>query len=304
MAKRLPTTTDPCGQITYSLPNDSKEGDGLGRVDYQESANHSIFGRYMFKFAKKPPPYQTSENVLTTTAQGVDNLYQGVAVGDTIVFGSNAVQSLRVTYNRTRVSRSTKKWFSPYDIGSNVYSYSPGEMSFSVTGAFAIGGVNSGIFDTDSYQVSDDVTLVRGNHQLGARRQRGVPEDGLPDQRPVGGTWIVNGQTTGLGLGDFLLGRVASLEHGAANALPMDMWYQGVYAQDTWRASSRVTVNAGIRWEPFLGQSVRNGAIYNWDIDSFRRNVTSEVFLRARPASLYPATTASLMARQVRRSSG
>ena len=114
MAKRLPTTTDPCGQITYSLPNDSKEGDGLGRLDFQKSSNHSIFGRYMFKFAKKPPPYKTSENVLTTTAQGVDNLYQGVAVGDTIVFGSNAVQSLRVTYNRTRVSRSTEKWFSPY----------------------------------------------------------------------------------------------------------------------------------------------------------------------------------------------
>ena len=288
MARRLPTTTDPCGQITYSLPNDSKEGDGLGRIDYQKSANHSIFGRYMFKFAKKPPPYQTSENVLTTTAQGVDNLYQGVAVGDTIVFGSNAVQSLRVTYNRTRVSRSTKKWFSPYDIGSNVYSYSPGEMSFSVTGAFAVGGVNSGIFDTDSYQVSDDVTLVRGNHQLALGVNVAYLKMDFLTNARSGGTWIVNGQTTGLGLGDFLLGRVASLEHGAANALPMDMWYQGVYAQDTWRASSRVTVNAGIRWEPFLGQSVRNGAIYNWDIDRFQRNVTSEVFLRAPAGFTYP----------------
>ena len=78
MAKRLPTTTDPCGQITYSIPDDSREGDGLGRADYQHSANHSIFGRYMFKFAKKDPPYKTSQNVLTTTAQGIDNLYQGV----------------------------------------------------------------------------------------------------------------------------------------------------------------------------------------------------------------------------------
>ena len=288
MAKRLPSTTDPCGQITYSLPNDSKEGDGLGRGDYQRSANHSIFGRYMFKFAKKPPPYETSENLLTTTAQGVDNLYQGVALGDTIVFGSSAVQALRVTYNRTRVSRSTKKWFSPYDLGSNVYSYSPGEMSYSVAGAFAVGGVNSGIFDTDSYQVSDDVTLVRGSHQLGVGFNVAYLKMDFLTNARSGGTWIVNGQSTGLGLADFVLGRVASLEHGAANALPMDMLYQGVYAQDTWRASSRVTVNAGLRWEPFLGQNVRNGAIYNFDLENFQKNVKSKVFLNAPAGFTYP----------------
>lgn len=288
MARRLPTTTDPCGQITFSIPNDSREGDGVGRVDYQRSANHTVFGRYMFKFAKKDPPFKTSENVLTTTDQGIDNLYQGTAIGDTMVFGNNAVQSFRVTYNRTRVTRSTEKWFSPYDIGSDVYSYNPGEMSFSVSGAFSIGGVNSGIFNTDSYQVSDDLTLVRGNHQLAfGVNVAYLRMDFLTNAR-VGGTWTVNGQTTGLGLADFLLGRVSTLEHGAANLLPMDMWYQGVYAQDTWRAGSRVTVNAGLRWEPFLGQSVRNGAIYNWSIDNFRNNVKSTQFLKAPAGLLYP----------------
>ena len=288
MARRLPTTTDPCGKITYSIPNDSREGDGLGRVDYQHSTNNSIFGRYLFKFAKKDPPFKTSENLLTTTAQGIDNLYQGVAIGDTLVFGSNAVNSFRVTYNRTRVTRSTEKWFSPYDIGSNVYSYNPGEMSFEVAGAFSIGGVNSGIFNTDSYQVSDDVTLVRGNHQLGLGVNVAyLTMDFLTNAR-VGGTWIVNGQAAGLGLADFLLGRVSSLEHGAGNALPMSMFYQGVYAQDTWRASSRVTVNAGVRWEPFFGQSVTNGAIYNWSLDNFRNNVKSTQFLRAPAGLLFP----------------
>jgi hypothetical protein len=68
----------------------------------------------------------------------------------------------------------------------------------------------------------------------------------------------------------------------------MSMFYQGVYAQDTWRAGSRVTVNAGIRWEPFFGQSVTNGAIYNWNIDNFRNNVRSTQFLRAPAGLLFP----------------
>jgi hypothetical protein len=205
-----------------------------------------------------------------------------------VVFGSNAVQNVRVTYNRTRVQRSTEKWFSPYDIGSNVYTYNPGEMSFSVQNAFSIGGVNSGIFNTDSYQVSDDVTLVRGNHQLGfGVNVAYLTMDFLTNAR-VGGTWSVNGQNTGLSLADFLLGRVATLEHGAGNLLPTAMWYQGVYAQDTWRAGSRVTINAGLRWEPFFGQNVTNGAIYNWSRDNFRNNVQSKVFLRAPAGLLYP----------------
>src|SRR6185503_9408066 len=160
-------------------------------------------------------------------------------------------------------------------------TYNPGEMSFTVQNGFSIGGVNSGIFNTDSYQVSDDVTLLRGNHQFGFGVNLAyLTMDFLTNAR-VGGTWSVNGQNTGLSLADFLLGRVATLEHGAGNLLPMSMWYNGVYAQDTWRASSRVTVNAGIRWEPFLGQSVTNGAIYNWSLENFRNNVKSKIFLRA-----------------------
>ena len=47
----------PCGEITYSAADDSDEGQVVGRVDYQLSANHSIFGRYMATFDKKPAPF-------------------------------------------------------------------------------------------------------------------------------------------------------------------------------------------------------------------------------------------------------
>ena len=41
LAGCLPKTTDPCGQITYSQPDDRDEGQYVGRVDYQLSTNHS-----------------------------------------------------------------------------------------------------------------------------------------------------------------------------------------------------------------------------------------------------------------------
>ena len=60
---------------------------------------------------------------------------------------------------------------------------------------------------------------------------------------------------------------------------------------------SRVTVNAGIRWEPFFSQNLTDGAIYNWDRD-LPENVTSGEFLKRRPASCTRATPASRPARR------
>jgi hypothetical protein len=84
------------------------------------------------------------------------------------------------------------------------------------------------------------------------------------------------------------MGRVGRLEHGGPAILPMDQWYMGLYGQDTWRASSRVTINAGLRWEPYFGQNVTSGAVYNFSRDNFRTNVRSQAFVNAPAGLLYP----------------
>ena len=48
--------------------------------------------------------------------------------------------------------------------------------------------------------------------------------------------------------------------------LPLDQTYIGIYGQDSWRLRDRVTVNFGLRWEPFFGQNIRNGAISNFSL--------------------------------------
>jgi hypothetical protein len=41
LSKLLPTTTDPCGQVTYGIREDSNEWQGVGKVDYQLTADHT-----------------------------------------------------------------------------------------------------------------------------------------------------------------------------------------------------------------------------------------------------------------------
>jgi hypothetical protein len=290
LAKRLPTATDPCGQVKYSASDDSDEGQGVTKIDYQLNANHSVFGRYMATFYKKPAPFASTENILATGTPGLDNMAQSFAAGDTIVFGSNTVNSLRFAFNRTAIDRGNPEFFDPRALGSNVYSYNPGEMVVAVTGGFNIsaGTATKGVFQTNASQVSDDLTLVRGNHQIGIGANLAYWKMDFLTHARSGGNWTFNGNLTGLGLADFLMGRVGRLEHGGPGALPMDQWHVGLYAQDTWRASKRVTLNAGLRWEPYFGQSILNSAISNFSLDNFRGNVKSTVFRNAPAGLIYP----------------
>jgi hypothetical protein len=94
---------------------------------------------------------------------------------------------------------------------------------------------------------------------------------------------------TGLALGDFLTGKLSGavgLQQSAPNFLEMKQTYVAFYAQDTWRGSPRVTINYGVRWEPFFPQQITNNAVYNFDLARFQQGLKSTVYKNA-PAGLY-----------------
>ena len=65
ISARMPKSTDPCGQITYEIGNDSDEHQILGRVDFQLTSDHSVFGRY---FSQKYTPSHRASPGATTTS--------------------------------------------------------------------------------------------------------------------------------------------------------------------------------------------------------------------------------------------
>src|SRR5580765_2732523 len=104
IARKLPTTTDPCGQIAYSQTTRPIEHQPIGRVDIQLSQKHQVFGRYMLSMTKWDPPFLNSGgNILSaagTGAGGRDNKQQSMVVGDTYVFSPSVVNSARVFMDR------------------------------------------------------------------------------------------------------------------------------------------------------------------------------------------------------------
>ena len=290
LASHLPKTTDPCGQVTFSIPDDRDEGQYVGRSDFQLSADHSIFGRYMATRDKKPSAFGATGNVLTTVNPQINNLAQSLTLGDTKVFGSNMVNSLRFAFNRTAVARDNDPYFDAPDLGIKAYSYVPHQMIVVVTGGFNIAAATAtrGLANNNSFQINDDLTLVRGSHQIAFGANIAYFNVSQKVWARGGGQWNFTGAASGLGLADMLLGRVNTLDQSGISGIDFYQWYQGAYVQDTWRATPRITVNAGLRWEPFFSQNLTRGANTIFDRALFTNNTRSTVFRNAPAGLIYP----------------
>ena len=288
---------DRCGNVTFGAPTKRNDSNYGVRVDYQISDKQTIFGRMLFATQFSPSTLTFTKNLLNSGGIGFDSLAQSEAIGDTYVISPTMVNSFRVGFNRTATLRPPgQDYFSYCDAGVQIYcGYNPTFMgTLTITGGFTMGtsfkSPEDGNIPT-SYSMTDDVNWVKGSHQV----TFGV---GLLHGRfnqfnhfASGGQTSFNGSATGNGLSDFLLGRLNSLFQGLPNSHSIRQTNFDLYVTDTWRINSRLTANAGLRWEPYLPQRVMNGAIYTFDIARYIAGTRSTQFTNAPPGFLYPGDT-------------
>jgi hypothetical protein len=98
-------------------------------------------------------------------------------------------------------------------------------------------------------------------------------------------------------MGDFLLGALTESRQSMPSTLSPYQHYAAIYAQDTWRASANLTVNLGLRWEPFIPmvwmENEYGGIrVYNFSVDRFKSGQRSVVFPTAPAGFTYPSQNA------------
>ncbi len=287
---------DACGLVTVGAPTQRNDHVFVGKVDYQKSAKHSLFGRVLFNSQYQPDSGTLTENLLPAV-QGTDALASSYAFGDTFLIGTSTVQAFRLAANRVANHQYAKQYFSLCDAGAtDIYcGYTPKWMSgWTITGGFGGLGIQvpTGTYWIPTqYQLNDDVSTVRGAHQLAF----GVGAiHGRVNQRAnflSGGSFTFNGTATGLGMGDFMLGKIFTFQQGTPNKLEIHEKRFDLYVTDKWNVTRRLTANYGVRWEPFFPQSVPDqgsvpGPVYNFNHDRFIKGVYSSVFTNA-PAGFY-----------------
>jgi hypothetical protein len=288
IAAKLPKAQNDCGSVTYGIVQRQDEQQVVSKVDYQRSASHSLFGRYIATTLVFPDPYAFTGNILMTNnnTAGFDNLAQSFAFGSTYLMGPSTVNAVRLTVNRTRISRVGAPFFSAPSLGVKAYSSYPDYMLVSVTGGFTLGSRRRFYDGTTAYQLGDDLSLIHGNHQItvggNLAQWRSIERASTNDV----GNYAFNGTALGLGMADFLTGRLTTLSQQQPVQWTTRQPYVAAYAADVWKAGRRLTVNYGLRWEPLLPLRLTEGAMSQFDEQRFLHGIKSTVYPNA-PAGLY-----------------
>jgi len=289
ITKLLPTTTDPCGKTPYGPVTKVNDYQVLGRIDYQLSARQQIFGRYMATAFLQPASYGFSKNLLDTAQGGLDNLAQAFTLGHTFLISPTTVNQFRTSANRVAVHRFNDDYFSGCDLNVKMYCYLAHQTVVGVTGGpnIGVGTAVEAAFVPTTYTMSDDVNMIRGSHQFAFGYSGFKYQHSQKANVFSVGSFTFNSQFTGLGMADFLLGQASTFLQATPNTVFTTKWGHSLYGQDTWKVSRRLTVNLGVRWEPFFPQSLNNGAVFTFSQDRFNKGVHSTVFKNAPAGLLY-----------------
>lgn len=288
--KFVPVSSDPCGKLLYGIPNPSDEDQFLTRSDWLQSTKHTVFGRYYFTDYRNPAAYD-GKNILLTTRPGVLDRVQSLVVGDTYSLSPNAINALHVTWIRERITRGGADGLpTSGDLGLNV-APSPGNFPlFSISSHFSsfCGICSKAHINTGSQQAADDFSLIAGRHQLEFGVdwfRRALDFQVSTQQNPE---FDFNGVNSGDPLVDLLLGRPSQFIQGNLTRMNEVQEYFGLYATDKIRLNSRLSVNLGLRWEPYFPVHDVNGRATHFDLAGFLAGRKSTVFSNAPAGVSFP----------------
>lgn len=288
--KYVPVSSDPCGRFLFGVPNNSDEDQFLIKSDWIQNAKHSLFGRYYFTDWRNPGAYD-GQNLLQTTRPGVLDRSQALTFGDTYSVTTSAINSFHFTWSRNRVTRGPADGLpTSSDIGLNV-APSPGNFpAINVATSFNTfcGTCSLAHVNTRSLQFADDFSMMLGRHQLtfgGEYIHRVLDFQVSTQQNPQ---FDFNGQFSNDPVADLLLGRANQFIQGNITKVDEVAHYFALYANDKIRLSSRLSLNLGLRWEPYFPAYDKYGRSTHFDMAGFLAGQRSGMFVNAPPGLSFP----------------
>jgi hypothetical protein len=119
-----------------------------------------------------------------------------------------------------------------------------------VFNTFTMGVPITGVNQTgDTLHLSDTVSKVFGSHTVKYGGQYQFQQVRLEPNATFNGTFTFAGTETGSDFADFLIGAPSNYIQSSGGVFYLRNQYGGVFAQDSWRAKSNLTINYGVRWD-------------------------------------------------------
>ncbi len=257
LLKYIPVPTTPTGERFTGFQNRPTEDEYTARVDYT-LASHRLSGRYFRRNYTRPfsgnvedLPSMYSSDIGRSTQP-----YSHWTASDIWVISPNVINNATFAI---RSRRTFNDWASvdlPIDFAAagvkGIAVKDPASVYVNITNYFlARPGWNYDKKDRD-YHVSDTLTWMLGKHQLKVGGEYLHVSNAISNDFRTMGNFDFNGSVTGDSMADFLLGEVYQFWQGGGEYKSLNGHRVGLFVQDDWRATTNLTQNLGIRWEPFI----------------------------------------------------
>jgi hypothetical protein len=242
-------------RTTVVTQNDSDQGGG--RLDHRFSDADQLAVRYSYSQGTNVNPISIRGSDLPGFPVQDELATHAISLSETHLFSPTVVNSFRASYFRHKFyfdERLNKT--SPRELGFNYDSASAagqGVPFFNINGYSPVGGsiVGPRTSVQNDYEIYDSLSWMRGKHAIkiggDARSTRITAFQAIA---PNAFFVFTPSFPSNDGFANFLMGRPLVFYQGLGDlSRGLRNWSTGLFAQDEWRATSRLTINYGMRWE-------------------------------------------------------
>ncbi|MDQ6664658.1 MAG: TonB-dependent receptor [Acidobacteriota bacterium] len=213
-------------------------------------------------------------------------------LNDTYIFTPSVINSFNFTFARNTFIRSplvtspAKNWA---DLGcKSCFSISPPgvptDWSISISNGLGL-RVNTNYFSyMENFQYTDTLSVTKGNHLLSMGGDLEYVRRNGREFFQKDTQFAFNGTLSGslYGYADYMLGAATTVFQNSPISSFQFKYTPILYFQDDWRVSHRLTVNLGLRWEPFLDAKEGHN-----NLGAFRPGVQSVLYPNAPAGALF-----------------
>jgi hypothetical protein len=231
----------------------------IARVDHQFSGKLSVFGHWVSEQVSQT--YGTAQWVpdnVPTVNDVFGNPSYSAVMHATYAANPSLLNEVAFNYDGNRINISPQGLvsapssfvFNRLFTGPNPDNRIPSITLSGSTGSIYTSAWEPWINSANDYQLRDDLSWTKGSHQFKVGFSWALYKKVQDYFAITQGNFTFNGGFTGNDYADFLLGYAQSYEEDAVkNSGHWNNISYAAYIQDNWRATHRLTLNLGLRWD-------------------------------------------------------
>lgn len=277
------------GQVFYTKPTRQDINQYIVRVDHRIGSHDGLTGRY-FRDHVVLLPQNVPGDLLAYNA-GYDQPLSNVMVQETHTFRPNLLNQASFTLSDVPTSKtftSDSPNVASFGVSGLWLPTDKWIQSISISGAFGISGGAKGPFNNRDTGAEDNVSWVVGRHSFDFGGTYAHSSVDLGDQFQAQGSFTFNANTTNNQLASFLLGYLFSFQQGYGEYKNNRNNFWSFYFNDSFHATNRLTLNYGLRYEPYFPWKEIKGRAEQFRIDDFNAGTHSTKYPNAPPGLLFP----------------